>query len=162
ALLAGEPGVLFDLAHALFPAGGLHFSTLSKVARGHLLAERGGIDPPLQPHNAKDIVLRGDASVEMAAHDILRECLDHILTTVAVVEKLDDSEGPHQLRVGLRRLRSAFSIFSPALTNAETVRLSQEARWLGQEVGRLRDRDVIVTEIVQREADKHPEEQGLR
>jgi CHAD domain-containing protein len=162
ALLAGEPGVLFDLAHILFPAGGLTFSTLSKVARGHLLAEQGGIDPPLVPTNAKAIPLRGDASVEMAAHDILRDCLDHIFTNVAVVEALDDSEGPHQLRVGLRRLRSAFSIFSAALTNAEMARLSQEARWLGQEAGRLRDRDVMVTEIVRREADRHPEESGLR
>jgi inorganic triphosphatase YgiF len=162
ALLAGKPGVLFDLTHVLFPAGGLYFSNLSKVARGHLLAERGHIDPPLKPHNAKEIVLRDDESVEKAAHDILKECLDHIFTNVTVVDRLDDSEGPHQLRVGLRRLRSAFSIFSSALKNSEMARLNEEARWLGKEVGRLRDLDVIVTEIVRREADKHPEETCLK
>jgi inorganic triphosphatase YgiF len=162
ALLTGKPGLLFDLTHLLLPAGGLHFSRLSKVARGHLLAERGCIDPPLEPYNAKEIVLHGDGSVEKAAHEILRECLDHIFTNVTVVDKLDDSEGPHQLRVGLRRLRSAFSIFSSALKNSEMARLSEEARWFGQEVGRLRDLDVIVTDIVQREADRHPEELGLQ
>ena len=58
------------------------------------------------------------------------------------VQQLDDPEGPHQLRVGLRRLRSALSVFSPVLQSAELQRLSDEARWLGEEVGRLRDLDV--------------------
>src|SRR5262249_19058010 len=72
-----------------------------------------------------------------------------------------DPEGPHQLRVALRRLRSAFSLFSPVLHSPELTRLSQEARWLGQEVGRLRDLDVVADEIVRREADIHPEEPEL-
>ena len=70
-------------------------------------------------------------------------------------------EGPHQLRIGLRRLRSAFSVFSPVLQSPEMTRLNGEARWLGQEVGRLRDLDVVANDIVRREAEAHPDEPGL-
>ena len=41
------------------------------------------------------------------------------------------------------------------------VRLNEEARWLGQEVGRLRDLDVVANDIVRREAGAHPDEPGL-
>ena len=65
-----------------------------------------------------------------------------------MVRKLDDTEGPHQLRVGLRRLRSAFLVYKSALESPEMARLSGEAKWLGQEVGGLRDLDVVANDIV--------------
>ena len=160
-LLEGNPGGLFDIAHVLFPDGGLRFSRLSKAARGYLLAEQGRIDPPLAPRNAVAVALDPDQIAEQAARDVLRECLDQIATNVVVVRKLDDPEGPHQLRIGLRRLRSAFSVFSPVLESPEMARLNEEARWLGQEVGRLRDLDVVANDIVRREAGAHPDEPGL-
>ena len=43
-LLEGSPTGLFDIAHKLFPEGGLQFSRLSKSARGYLLAEEGRIE----------------------------------------------------------------------------------------------------------------------
>ena len=160
-LIEGSPGGLFDIAHLLFPAGGLRFSRLSKAARGYLLAEQGWIDPPLAPRNAMEVALAPAQIAEHAARDVLRECLDQIATNVVVVRKLDDPEGPHQLRIGLRRLRSAFCVFSAVLQSPEMTRLNGEARWLGQEVGRLRDLDVVANDIVRREAETHPDEPGL-
>jgi triphosphatase len=92
---------------------------------------------------------------------VLRECVDQIALNMVVVAELDDLEGPHQLRVGLRRLRSAFSVFRPVLKSPEMARLNGEARWLGQEVGRVRDLDVAAKEIARREAAMHPEEAML-
>ena len=160
-LLEGSPGGLFDFAHALFPGGGLQFSRLSKGARGYLLAEQGRIDQPLAPRHAVEVALAPAQIAEQAARAILRECLDQLTTNVVVVRKLDDPEGPHQLRIGLRRLRSAFSVFSTVLESPEMTRLNVEARWLGQEVGRLRDLDVVANEFVRREAEAHPDEPGL-
>jgi triphosphatase len=160
-LVEGSPNRLFDIAHALFPDGGLRFSRFSKAARGYLLAEEGHIDPPLAPRNAEAIALDPAQIAEQAARDILRECVDQIATNIVVVRKLDDPEGPHQLRIGLRRLRSVFSVFSPVLQSPEMTRLNEEARWLGQEVGRLRDLDVVANDIVQRDAEAHPDEPGL-
>lgn len=160
-LIEGEPGGLFDIAQALFRDGGLRFSRLSKAARGYLLAEQGYIDPPILPRNAEDVALDAAQLAEAAARDILRECLDQIAANVAVVGRLDAAEGPHQLRVGLRRLRSAFLVFAPVLRSPEMARLNGEARWLGQEVGRLRDLDVLANDVVRAEAAAHPDEAGL-
>ena len=160
-LLAGSPSGLFDIAHLLVPDGGLRFSRLSKAARGYLLAEEGRIDLPLAPRNAHDVALDPAQTTEQAARDILRECLDQIATNVLVVRQLDDVEGPHQLRIGLRRLRSAFSVYGPVLQSPEMKRLDAEARWLGQEVGSLRDLDVVGNDMVRREAETHPDEPGL-
>ncbi|KUM27769.1 adenylate cyclase [Mesorhizobium loti] len=160
-LLEGSPAGLFEIAHVLFPDGGLRFSRLSKAARGYLLAEEGRIDLPLAPRNAEDVPLDEDEIAEHAARNILRECLDQIATNVVVVRKLDDPEGSHQLRIGLRRLRSMFSVYAPVLESPEMARLNDEARWLGREVGKLRDLDVVVNDIVQREVGTNPDEPGL-
>src|SRR5215510_12600917 len=157
-LIEGRPSGLFDIAQALFPDGGLRFSRLSKVARGYMLAETGNIEPPVAPRNAETVALDPAQTAEQAARDIVRECFDQVAANVVAVQKLDDPEGPHQFRVALRRLRSAFSLFSPVLQSPELTRLTHEARWLGQEVGSLRDLDVVANDIVRREADIHPEE----
>ena len=131
-LIEGSPSGLFDIAKALFPDGGLKFSRLSKADRGYLLAKEGLIEQPLAPRNAKAVALDPAQIAEQAARDILRECLDQIATNMVVVRELADPEGPHQLRVGLRRLRSASSVFSQVLQSPEISRLNEEARWLGQ------------------------------
>jgi len=160
-LIEGGTRGLFDMAQGLLPDDGWRFSRLSKGARGYLLAEQGRIEPEVKPQTARIVALDRGQTVEQAARDMLRECFDQISTNVVVVRMIDDLEGPHQLRVGLRRLRSALTIFSSVLDCPEMIRLQSEARWLGQEVGRLRDIDVISREIVGREAGSHPDEPGL-
>jgi len=160
-VIEGGPRGLFDVAQALLPDGGWRFSRLSKGARGYLLAETGRIEPALAPRNAQAVAIDPAQTTEQAARDILRECFDQIAMNIAVVSGLDDPEGPHQLRVGLRRLRSAFSIFSSVLACPEMDRLSSEARWLGREVGRLRDIEVVLNDVVGREVQAYPEEEGL-
>src|SRR5262249_6736871 len=67
----------------------------------------------------------------------------------------------HQLRIGLRRLRTAFAALRTALESSEMTRLGAEARWLGQQIGRLRDIEVVTQEMVPREAEAYPEERGF-
>ena len=160
-LIAGSPAGLFDIARLLFPEGGLRFSRLSKAARGYLLASEGVIEPPLAPRNALTVPVAADATAELAARDVLRECLDQIAANMTAVAGLDDPEGPHQLRVGLRRLRSAFSVFAPVLRSPASARLKEEARWLGQAVGKVRDLDVMATDMARREAKTHADEPAL-
>lgn len=160
-LVEGSPAKLFDIARTLFPEGGLSFSRRSKSARGYLLAEQGYIEPPLTPRNAEAVALEAGQTAETAARDVLRECVDQVAANVEVVSRLDDPEGPHQLRVGLRRLRSAFAVFAPVLDSPELERLKGEARWLGREVGALRDLDVVAGEIAHREAALQPDEPSL-
>lgn len=161
-LLSGGPAGLFDIVQALFPAGGLRFSRLSKSARGYLLAKDGHIEPPLAPRNATDVRLRPTMTVEQAVREILRECVDQIAVNIEVVRALDAPEGPHQLRIGLRRLRSMLAIFADVARSGDLTRLEGEARWLAATVGALRDLDVAKDEIVAREAGAHPQEAALR
>ncbi len=160
-LIEGRVDGLFEMVHALMPDGGLEFSRLSKGARGYMLAENGRIDTPVAPRTAAAVKLRRKEACEQAARDMLRECVEQIAVNMQAVEKLDDPEGPHQLRIGLRRLRSVFALFAPVLAGGEMDRLNTEARWLGQEVGRLRDLDVVSSDIVLKQAEMHPDETGL-
>jgi CHAD domain-containing protein len=58
-------------------------------------------------------------------------------------------------------LRSTFSVFATVLASPEIERLQEEARNVGQEVGRLRDLDVVANDIVKREAEAHADEPSL-
>lgn len=159
--IEGSPKALFDVANALYPDGGLRFSRLPKSARAELLASEGRVSPRPAPRNAVQVALSGDMSIEAAARDIMRECADQICANIDVVRDTDDIEGPHQLRVGLRRLRSWLSIFRHVARSAELDRLAREASWLAGEVSRLRDMDVACRDIVGAEAARYPGESAL-
>src|SRR5262245_55778136 len=122
------------------------------------MLKQGQVDHSLMPRNAETVSLGPGQQAEQATYHILHECHQQIATNIAVVQNLPDPEGPHQLRIGLRRLRSAFAALSTALDSPEMTRLGEEARWLGQEVGRLRDVEVVANEIVPRDAEAHPEQ----
>lgn len=147
-LVSGSVQAVFEAARRVFPDGGLHFSTLTKAARGRLLAEAGTIEPPLTPRNARPVALDPSWTAEMAARETLAECFGQITENLCVVAGSDDPEGPHQLRIGLRRLRSAFLLFRPAIESETIAHLDTEARWLSHEAGVLRDLDVVALDIL--------------
>lgn len=107
-LKSGDPRDLYAVAEALFPSGPLRFSRRSKAARGAALA-RGepAVNPAPPIVHAAAVSLDPAQSVESAARDVLRVCLDQIAANIAAAAVSDDAEAPHQLRVGLRRLRTA-------------------------------------------------------
>jgi CHAD domain-containing protein len=55
-----------------------------------------------------------------------------------------DPEAAHQLRVGLRRLRSSLRAFRSIESSPATLALSRYAREIGQKVGGLRDADILI------------------
>lgn len=67
--------------------------------------------------------------------------LQCVLTTL-------DPEGPHQLRIALRRTRVALRVFEPVMRRKVNTRLMATARALGRIVGELRDADVIIDEMI--------------
>ncbi len=76
--------------------------------------------------------------------------LNHNLGLLAEAEPLarswDDIEGVHQLRVTLRRMRSALTVFRSAIPKQLTAQWSEEMRWAGGELGLARDLDVFIDE----------------
>jgi triphosphatase len=152
-LAEGQVTALFDVGRKLFDRGPVRFSPLNKAARGRLLAEKGIADPPVAPRKAGAPVFAATATVESVARDVLRDCFAQIAENMVVVAASDAIEGPHQLRVGLRRLRTAFSVFGPSLGTDAFTSLGATARRLGQIVGALRDLDVLVEEVVAGQAE---------
>jgi inorganic triphosphatase YgiF len=147
-LVEGEVAAVFALARLLFPRGPVRFATANKAALGYRLAREGAGDEPLAPRMAGRPGYGAEAPVELAARDVLRDCFAQIAGNAWLVQVSDAIEGPHQLRVGLRRLRTAFTVFGPSLGAESMAALGAAARDLGREVGRLRDLDVLIDEVV--------------
>src|SRR5690606_12993673 len=78
-----------------------------------------------------------------------------------VVCRGDDPEGVHQMRVGLRRLRSLFTVFAPVLPAAQTDYFKSELKWLASELGAARDYDVFRDEILRPVHACFPEAPGM-
>ncbi|MEM6676578.1 MAG: CHAD domain-containing protein [Pseudomonadota bacterium] len=160
-LKEGTPEVLFDLARGLFRSGPLRFSRLNKAARGRRLSAGEAAVPPALPRNAEAPSLKRSMTAEEAGREILTECLAQVTANVEATAASDDSEGPHQLRVGLRRLRAALALLRPAFDGPRHRALETEARWLAGEAGRVRDLDVAIEDLVAPAAHAAPCEQGF-
>jgi triphosphatase len=141
-LLTGSPRAVLDTARAWLPRFGLWLDVRSKAERGDLLA-RGLTIAPARP--AADVKLAPQMTAAMARQTVLRSCADQILANASQVASGEHaSEHVHQLRVGLRRLRSALQLFEPAAGDAE---LTEAAAVLFRRLGAARDLVVIDAEF---------------
>lgn len=70
------------------------------------------------------------------------------LDTAMQAARTGDIEGVHQLRVALRRTRATLALFAPVMRRP--ARLDAELGWLGREVGKVRDLDVLAAAVAQR------------
>lgn len=85
-------------------------------------------------------------SVEEAFGLILRHDFDHMLQWVPFAHARKDIEGVHQVRISLRRMRSAFAVFRKAIPKSMTDPWNLEMQWIASEMGLARDLDVFVDE----------------
>ena len=147
-LKSGAPAAIYDIARALFDTVPARFSEMSKAGRGHALNAGRPALPLAEPRRAVRPELDPQATTEAAAARVLRECLSQIDANAALCLVDDTPSGPHQLRVGLRRARSALSLFGPALQGPQAEALNAAARDLAATAGELRDLDVLSAEIL--------------
>src|SRR5471030_3186884 len=98
----------------------------------------------------EDLPLRLDADGTLADAmlAIFHNCLQHIQRNEAGVIHSDNAESVHQMRVGVRRLRSALKLFDASAPCPPE--LVQDIEWLGGELGGARDWDVLSTSTLQR------------
>jgi CHAD domain-containing protein len=152
-----DMGAALDVARTCVPLAGLLLGAPSPEVQ----LVRAPVPPAPVARMARAVALSPGQSTGAAATAVLREVTAHIRANVRAVLDGAGPEAAHQLRVGLRRLRSALGLFRDAAGSAETRRLGEEARWLAAEVGRLRDLDVIVDDVLLPEAAAHPGESGF-
>ncbi len=152
-LKAGEPVAVLEAAEALLADVPFTLSTESKAERGYRLIA-GTPRPTLKDRVDPDAFPAG-----LSADTPAREALAAIgwayggaaLAFRDAIPRSPDPEGPHQLRVFLRRLRTVLKAFRPALDGTRMRRIAADARDLARVAGTLRDADVLVDEIVPRE-----------
>jgi triphosphatase len=136
-LLAGSPRAVIDTARRWRPRFGQWLDGRSKAERGDLLARGEAMAPPRLAAPA-----RLDASMISGAawQAVLRNCADQILANASQIASGEHApEHVHQLRVGLRRLRSALALFE-----LDEIALADGATALFRRLGAARDSAVII------------------
>ena len=101
----------------------------------------------LAPQKARHIVLEGEETCAEALALFVDSATAQIEANRRAVLETDDPEAAHQLRIGLRRLRSALRAFRPLNDTPATRELEQYARDLGRSVSELRNADVFIEHI---------------
>jgi len=136
--------------------------TLLGVDGAVALAARLGLAQPA-PVKAMDVAAQIPESDNALAASaaILRHCLNQFESNIQPVLDGRDSEGVHQMRVALRRLRSALDIFRPILPASWLDGLLEDLRWLNQPLGKRRDLDVFLEETLQPLREAEPDLAGL-
>lgn len=110
-----------------------------------------------------DSTIQSKQSVEEVFEEILRTDLAHINKWTPAALLGMDIEGVHQIRVGLRRMRSTLNLFTPATPRKNTKILAREMRWAAEQLDRARDLDVYIADnLSSRKAKKDKQKKLLR
>ncbi len=169
-LISGRVEAIFTLGKRWQKTYGLVMDARSKAERGDCLAMLDQTLAQLKsenqdeaeqasakaiakfwaPRGALPVVLEPQMSVAQALTVVTHECLDQIIRNAAVLAEVDtagvmqmeQTEHVHQLRVGIRRLRSAWSLFN-GLTPLPAQELRDAIKPHFAKLGGTRDDDVL-------------------
>ena len=151
-VLEGErvAGGFEELEIELFDGGDDDLRRLEKLLRGvgakdapssSKLARVLGVEPP------RPAKLDSGASPVEALRAALRDQLSLILTHDPGTRLGTDAEDLHQLRVATRRLRAFLRASRSFVDQQWAEELRAELGWLGSELGRVRDLDVLIEHL---------------
>ena len=155
-LKRGNMADLFEVARELTRALPARLAFKSKSDRGYELAdgERGA------PVNAAAIDLIPGTRTRDVFQTIGRACLKHVVDNETALIN-GDPEGVHQMRVGLRRLRAAISLFAALLRDPQTAAIKTELKWLARELASARELDVLLQRVIMPVTRRHPSWHGI-
>lgn len=139
-LLSGPPQALLALAGRWAARHGLLLDVRSKSELGHTLA--AGL-PASPPARARPLRLDRQASLEAARTAMLGNALRQVLANASqMAAGPSEPEHLHQLRVGLRRLRTVLRACWPD-ADASAAAAQQALATLFQQLGAARDADAM-------------------
>lgn len=155
-LKQGNPADLFKIARDILDIVPAHLEFRSKPERGYGLVEKTTVGA----ETAYDPELAPGISAGRAFTLVGRACLRHLVANVpAMIGR--DGNSLHQMRVALRRLRAAISLFSAITADDRVEAIKTELRWLAQELGPARDLDTLISEVIKPLQKQHAREPGL-
>lgn len=152
----GSPADLFKIARDILDIVPARLEFKSKPERGYELVEKTAV----AVETACDPQLSAGMSSGRAFTLVGRACLRHLAANVpAMIER--NGNALHQMRVALRRLRAAISLFSAVVADDRAEAIKSELKWLAQELGPARDLDTLLVEVIKPLREQHTNEPGL-
>jgi len=155
-LKQGKVDQLFKLARALDEEVPTQLALESKTDRGYVLI---GAEKPATVKKGP-VALTPDFSTEAAFQTIARACLRQLVADELAMQ-IGESEALHQMRIALRRMSAAISLFSDMLHCPQTEALKAEFRWIGGELAPARDLDVFIARMGKPVAGATPRRPGV-
>ena len=157
-LKGGPHQGVYTLAKRLAEAAPIRLSFVSKAERGYRL---------LAGHTAGDAIKQ--AKVKLAPGMTTRQAFQAIAASAlrqwagnaAVLATVRRPEALHQMRVALRRVRTAMKLFEPVVADDAFGRLSGELKWLAGELDLGRDTDVLIEETFRPAARRLHQQAGM-
>jgi inorganic triphosphatase YgiF len=144
-LKGGEAKQLFAVARTVGRQVPLQLASAGKDGLGYALVDK---QKPA-PVKAEPIALTADADWASAFRTIARACLYQLAANEAALRR-GDLEAVHQMRIGLRRLRTAISLFADMLRGRQTETIKRRLKRLTAQLGAARELDVFVKRVVRR------------
>ncbi len=139
-LRAGAASELFGVARGLLDVAPLRVSVQAKSSRGYALLQNG--EP--RAFKAQGSPIRRGMTVEQAFLAVAADCVTQFRRNEDLLLAQPTRSAIHRARVALRRLRSGFAIFRPAIADDRAPVLVSELKWLAGALGAARDLDVLI------------------
>jgi len=147
-LAQGSATSMLALAEGLVGPLRLELDARSKAEQGYLLAEGRSV----RPIKARPVHLERGMSAGAAMLAVVANCRDQVQGNLLGAVGTQEPEFLHQLRVGLRRLRSALRLLRPLASERELRSLIRELKAVVSQLGNTRDWDVFCADLVRRHA----------
>jgi inorganic triphosphatase YgiF len=154
-LKSGAPEALARFAEEIADTVAVAYGAVSKAERGYAL-----LNAKVQPSHAEDIVLDRTLDTATSFKTIAFSCLKQVVLNMDAVRK-GNAEGVHQMRIGLRRLRAAISIFKEMLAGAQAEKVKIDLKWLTERLGPARDVEVFLQDTVTPLQSRMPNETSI-
>lgn len=145
-LISGGVDAFADFARQAFAEIPVRFGSQSKAERGYRLISPNGSGEP-EAFKSCQVSLETGTSVAEAFSRICGAASEQVLRNRDALLVCDDPECAHQMRIGIRRLRTALHAFRALIDTSQLRELDLALRELGRIVGRTRDRDVLLADI---------------
>ncbi len=143
-LKSGPSGVLFDIARRMNEVLPVRLGVRSKAERGYALVAGDAVTA----FGNEPIILDPGDDAAHAFETIAHACLRQFRLNEALLLAGGGAEALHQARIGLRRLRSAFTLYKPLLAgDAKAQLLRGELKWLAAELGEVRNLDIVIDRV---------------
>ncbi|MET0744309.1 MAG: CHAD domain-containing protein [Microvirga sp.] len=157
-LKRGELRDAFALARELIQDAPLRLSFRTKAERGYAAV----VPREIHRIKAEPVDLRRGLSSARAFRIIGHGCVKHLMANEVLFREAPHPDAVHQMRVALRRLRAAISLFKEMVDDDQRVSISRELKWMAGELGKARDLDVYIAKVLEPAQASHGHDAGFK